>query len=123
MNISTPLETKMVELNEALMEKQKVTTNQKHELIRLHTKLNNEFRIAKELVDTDRLTEQAIEAIMHEVALIEFQMQENWNFPMDSLKHKYWYRIPGCTCGIMDNDDAWGTKYHIVNNDCPYHGE
>ncbi len=112
-----------IHLNETLMEKQKVTPEQKNELIRLHGKLNNEFRIAKELIDIDRLTEPAIEAITHEVKNIEFQMQDNWNFERDENKHKYWYRIPGCLCPVMDNDDAWGTRYHVVNNDCPYHGE
>ncbi len=112
-----------VRLNERLIIQRKITPEQKNELVRLHARLNNEFRIAKALIADGKLTPTDAKVIAYEVREIEFKLQDNWNFERDENRHKYWYSIPGCTCPAMDNSERWGTPYHTVNNDCPYHGE
>ncbi len=111
-----------MKLNEKLLNEQKVSTEQKNNLITLHARLRREFQIAKVLLDTDSLIPKHAKIIANEVKKIEFSMQENWNFEQDESNHKYWYRIPGCTCPIMDNDDMLGSRHRWFNDKCPYHG-
>ena len=112
----------MVELNQELIEKQELTLEQIDNLIALHKELKIHFLIIEDLIKRDQLLDAWAPCIADVIQSIEYQMQDNWNFDRDKFKHRYWYRIPGCTCPVMDNDDAWGTPYHIINNDCPFHG-
>ena len=108
--------------NKELLEKQKVTNDQRNNLISLYARLRKEFDIAQELLDKDELDASNANIIKEEIQSIEYQMQDNWNFNRDKFKHKYWYRVPGCTCPKLDNEDRWGTIYQVTSKDCPFHG-
>lgn len=53
---------------------------------------------------------------------VEFELQRLWGFTEDARYHKFW-QYPKCTCPQMDNEDRYGTKYKIVNQQCPLHGD
>lgn len=53
---------------------------------------------------------------------IEFKLQDAWGFPRNAHYHRFWNR-PKCTCPKMDNEDAYSTKYSIINHSCPLHGK
>ena len=53
---------------------------------------------------------------------IELSLQNCWGFECDANFHAFWER-PGCTCPVMDNKEAYGTKYSIRSTDCPLHGD
>jgi len=57
-----------------------------------------------------------------EVEELEFQLQESWKFEKDKNYHRYWWTLPKCTCPKMDNEDRFGTDYHVYSSDCPIHG-
>ncbi len=65
-------------------------------------------------------------AILHKLAYdvqsIEFKLQKLWGFPKNSDYH-YWWKVPKCTCPIMDNQDNYGTQYRNVDMNCPVHGQ
>jgi len=50
----------------------------------------------------------------------EFALQELWGFPRDAQYHTFW-RMEGCTCPKLDNDDDCPHTKHI-NLACPIHG-
>jgi hypothetical protein len=51
----------------------------------------------------------------------EFNLQALWQFPLDTNYHMFW-RMAGCKCPKMDNEDAWGAGYQVYANDCSIHG-
>ena len=112
----------MVELNQELIEKQGLTLEQIDNLIALHKELKTHFEIIEDLIKRDQFLDAWAPCITDAIEDIEYAMQDNWNFERDPTKHKYWYRIPGCICPKLDNDDRWGTNQHIMINTCPYHG-
>ena len=61
------------------------------------------------------------EAITY-IAEIEYKLQKLWKFDISPDHQKYWFRVTGCTCPKLDNEDTFGTPYKIKNGDCPYHG-
>lgn len=52
---------------------------------------------------------------------IEYYQQGLWGFPLDPNYHFFW-RFPHCSCPRLDNEDRWGTGYHVVSTDCILHG-
>lgn len=62
------------------------------------------------------------EGLVWSLKLCEYSIQKAWGFPLDSSYHKYWYRIKGCLCPVMDNDDRMGVPSRVINSTCPYHG-
>ena len=83
----------------------------------LHAEKLKYFKLMEETDDQAKLREYA-----GEVKFIEFEMQKNWHFPQDETFHE-WYRVPKCTCPKMDNADRRGTKYMVINQQCPIHGD
>jgi len=52
---------------------------------------------------------------------LNLALQTAWQFNRDVTMHRFW-DLPGCSCPRMDNEDRRGTRYAVVNPDCPYHG-
>jgi len=52
---------------------------------------------------------------------LEYSMQSVLHLPLDRNYHKYWWRVSGCSCPSLDNQDRWGTPYRVIAVDCPYH--
>ena len=53
---------------------------------------------------------------------IECKLQKLWGFPVDANYIKFW-RIPGCSCPRMDNDDRYPTGLYVYSGSCPIHGD
>ena len=70
-------------------------------------------------IDTDEYTN--IGKIKRQLTGIEFGLQEELAVPKDTNYHRFW-NTPMCKCPSMDNEDGWGTPYHVINTDCPWHG-
>lgn len=51
---------------------------------------------------------------------IEEELQRLWGFPVDSAYYHFW-RVPGCQCSKLDNEDAWPTGYYVRNLGCQVH--
>ncbi len=113
----------MTNFNEELLEKQNVTEDQKVELEKLYLLLEGTVNTAKNLVDKDSLDYTTGHILANTVKDIEFMLQKNWNFPQNEEFHSYWFRMPGCKCAKMDNQERLGTPYAVITKSCPYHGE
>ncbi len=112
----------MTEFNKELIKKQKVSKEQIKELDHLYVLLEGLFTLAKNLQTSNDLTFTSGSIISNTLRDIEFMLQKNWNFEQDENKHSYWYKLPGCECAKMDNQERWGTPYKIITQSCPYHG-
>ncbi len=112
----------MTQFNEELIEKQKVTIEQKTELEKLYILLEGTVNTSKILQEKDSLNFTTGHILASTVKDIEFMLQKNWNFDQNEEYHSYWFRMPGCTCPIMDNQERLGTPYGIITVSCPYHG-
>ncbi len=108
-------------LNKRLLISQKVSPEQEKQIIDLHHKIDSMFTLADDLIREDLLNPDMAQLISEAVEEYEFKLQKNWNFEQDRTKHTHWYRIPGCTCAKMDQEDLWGTEQRWINQDCPFH--
>lgn len=105
-------------LNNHLAVAQGVSCEQLEALKRLHQKKLSLFALAR-LTD-DKAT---LRRIAQDFEATEYEMQQNWNFPIDSKYHE-WYTIPKCTCPKMDNMERRGiTEDRIISELCPVHGK
>jgi hypothetical protein len=105
-------------LSQSLAVSQRVTDEQLEALKRLHQKKLTLFALA-------RLTDNkvALRQIAADFEQVEFDMQSNWNFPIDRKFHE-WYTVPKCRCPRMDNMERRGaTDSRIIVQDCPVHGK
>jgi len=107
----------IVVLNEALVKKQNITEKQRDTLYGLYNELSDIFCAAS---DYDEEIDMTRDDINGRITELEYNLQDNWNFPRDKSMHRYWYRLPQCTCPIMDNDDM--TMQDVIMTDCPWHG-
>ena len=107
----------MAHLNENLAKKQKITRKQRKNLDNLYKDLEDVFIRAS----NDNNIKKNGKDYAKEVLDLEFRLQENWNFDLDSSKHTWWNKLPGCLCPKMDNDERFGCN-KIMNSKCPYHG-
>ena len=104
-------------LNKRLATSQKVTPEQLAHIKALHAfklelyELCNQFAQDKTML---RMFAGMIE-------LIEFDLQRNWNFPMNKNFHRFW-DTPQCKCPKMDNDDAYPTGHYVISGGCLIHG-
>ena len=55
------------------------------------------------------------------IEALEYTLQVLWQFTPDRNRHSYWYKINGCTCPKMDNNDMIGTGYRKISEDCKWH--
>lgn len=59
--------------------------------------------------------------ILERCHALEYVLQFLWGFELTDKMHRYDYRIKGCTCPKMDNDDRVGTDQRVVRGGCPIH--
>lgn len=52
----------------------------------------------------------------------EYALQALWNFNIDSGYHQWWFKVDGCRCPKLDNQDRVGSPYRVINATCPFHG-
>ncbi len=70
----------------------------------------------------DRMETEDDPELLLSVTLLEFQLQKEWGFPLDSSFHR-WFEVPRCKCPHLDNRENLGiSNYRIINGDCPWHG-
>jgi molybdopterin converting factor small subunit len=108
-------------LNEKLAKEQKITQKQKDNLEELYKQMFELFERAEKELDNNTLTLENGRVYDEQIKNLEFQMQDNWNFEKDPLKHTWWNRAPGCLCPQFDNAERFGFD-KIHRQDCPYHG-
>ena len=113
----------MVQFNKAPLAKQGVTREQREELEHIYALLELTVNTAKILEEDDDLTYATGSVISTTVQNIEFQLQKYWNFPQNPDFHSYQFRLPGCTCAKMDNQERVGSPYKVITQTCPYHGQ
>ena len=106
----------IVELNSNLVKSQRLTKDD-IELVQL--RYRQLFDLFKDAARED--DDLALKHIGEEIQNAEFRLQEAWKFPLDANFHRYWYRAPKCTCPVLDNDERFGTKWHITSTYCPLH--
>lgn len=85
------------------------------EMNELYKELQKLLQYSPEFSNTEKVIERVEE--------IEFELQDLWEFGKDRNYHKYWYRLNGCTCPKMDNEDRFGTDLRSHAPDCPWHGK
>ena len=106
-------------LNQELLVTQKVTTEQQEKLFELYDELENIFECTRNMSEEEVL--KLGYSITISVKNIEYQLQENWNFPQDENFHSWWYKVPKCSCAKMDNAESIGYRKY-VNCGCLIHG-
>ena len=111
-------------LNQNLLRDNKVTDDQIKNLEVIYGKIDILFQQAEvlfEQADGENIKTELSKFLADELKLLEFELQENWNFPKDEKYHTWWNRFKGCTCPKMDNDERFGYD-KIISEDCPFHG-
>lgn len=73
------------------------------------------------ILENPQDTSNTPEVVVRLVEDYEILLQRLWGFDENKDHHKYWFRINGCMCPKMDNEDAFGTgiRYYLMR--CPYH--
>jgi hypothetical protein len=104
-------------LNQELLIEQKVTDKQISNLEPIYDELELTFKLG-DIVDINPIYAHELASTIKD---IEFQLQENWNFPLDAKFHTWWNRFKYCTCPKMDNDERFGQD-KIINTSYPFHG-
>jgi len=102
-------------LNSRLAKIQCVSEEQIRNLKYLHYEKYKLFEQCKVQTDVNLL--RMLAAMLE---LIEYELQRNWNFPLNKNFHKFW-NIPGCSCPKMDNEDAFPTGYYVHSDSCLIH--
>ncbi len=104
-------------LNSSLVLKQQLDVSELRALKSLHAEKLKYFDLMEQTDDPEKL-----KAYANEVKFIEFEMQKNWHFPQDESFHD-WYRVPKCTCPKLDNQDRKGSRFKVIDPQCPIHGD
>lgn len=108
----------IIRLNQHLIKSQKLNQNDVERLKFLHQGKINLFAVAK----ANKNDKYILRMIAQMVELIEFELQRTWKFPMNKDYHKFW-KLPGCECPVMDNEDRYPTGQYIISGCCPIHGQ
>ena len=101
-------------INEKLAQKMDVDCNTQFTIDHLQEKLqsickNPEFYFSSPF-ETARMIE-----------FCEYTLQMLWGFTPSSDYHSLWYKVSGCTCPKLDNDDRIGVGEKIISGDCTFH--
>jgi len=104
------------ELNQNLLKTQKVSNEQEENLHKIYKELFN----LQALTLVDEHLEKYGKDYTRRMKNIEFELQENWNFPKDELCHTWWNSFDDCVCPKMDNQERFGFP-KIINSLCPFH--
>lgn len=111
---------KTVFLNPTLIEQQQITPEGVEKIMTLHIRklmIIDAMEACSPMTDGAKLRELA-----DQVTKIEFELQEAWRFPRNIDYHKFW-ELPHCSCPKMDNNDNWGTPYHVYSEKCILHAD
>lgn len=111
----------MVQLNEALAEEQKITQEQRDELQNLYSYMSELLKQANEDKDIKNGDKEVGKSYSERMTNLELELQKNWNFPQDILKHTWWNRFRNCSCPDWDNRERFGQE-KIITCDCVFHG-
>lgn len=106
-------------LNQNLVKKQGLSEEDIGYIESLHHKKANLFDEIK--FEHETAKPYQFEFWVAQLRNLEFRMQDAWGFDIDDRYHE-WYKIPHCTCPMMDNEDYRGTTWAIYSEDCPFHG-
>lgn len=112
----------MIMLNPRLVERQGLSEDDVQAVLGLHEELEDIFDVMKQLSPDNPEELMKLRQLVIVVEQLEFDLQKAWRFEQSRDHHTWWYRAPHCQCPKMDNDDAFGTKYHIRRDNCPLHG-
>ena len=102
-------------LNKKLIKIKKVSKDNIEALRLSHVSL---YTVKEEMSKTDDTIE--LKKLARQVEKIEYFQQELWGYKKNSNYH-YWWKVPKCTCGGMDNMDSYGTKYRHIDSRCLVH--
>lgn len=106
-------------INMELLEKQGMLHN-KTKIEEIMLDIKEVFGFLEYVINTNYYHD-FLKRMVSDIEKWEFELQELWGFKRDATRHRYWYRVPGCTCPIMDNDDRLGVNERVINSICPYH--
>lgn len=106
----------VLQLNENLVEKQKLTDKQIEKIKDLHA---IRFEIEEEMGSEEYV--QSLKVLYMAWVVNQFLLQDAWGFPRNSDYHAS-HRLSRCLCPKMDNDDRLGTPHKVINPHCPLHG-
>jgi hypothetical protein len=115
-NLIAKYKKKLVAINAHLLDKQKAWDNLES-IRKLHIQ---RLKMIEKMENTDE--KDALRKLAKKIEKIDFNLQEAWGFEKSPNFH-YWWKVPKCTCPQMDNEDAYGTKYRIIDENCPIHGK
>lgn len=104
-------------LNQALIDKNKVTPEKVEKIKELHLRKWDIFSQME--VETAK---DILKAYAKLVETIEYELQSLWGFKKDKNYHE-WFKVPQCQCPKVDNSERVGTPYPIYNKSCPIHGD
>lgn len=103
----------VVHLNEQLLQTMNVKPDCVARIRELHESLN-------ELIENP-LHHGTHDEVVDAIEGHEYALQALWNFKICSDYHQWWFKVKGCECPKLDNQDRVGTGSRVINQDCPYH--
>jgi hypothetical protein len=113
-------------LNPLLIKKQKLTWLEVQGLLKTYKQKDI---IIKQMIKTNprywldgKLAIKYLKTLAKEVTKLEYRLQKLWHFKKNQNFHRFW-DLPHCSCPKMDNEERWGTKHHIYDNNCIIHGK
>jgi len=104
-------------VNPELVKQQNISDDELALLKESHALL---YEIYSDMARTDDKT--TLRALASKCTEIEFIQQRLWHFDEDATFHN-WYKVPNCTCPMLDNMERRGTPYQIINHNCIIHGD
>ena len=107
----------IIQLNPFLLHKNKVTESQLERLGQLY---KDKAQIIEDMFW--HKTPNTMMGLVDKLEKLEFELQMNWNFPLDRKYHSYWYKVPFCKCSVEDNARVYGIGIRYENPLCPLHG-
>jgi hypothetical protein len=112
---------KLLSLNNRMISERGLTVDDIKQLIKLHTEKEWLYEKMRGLNPDNSEDLDILLSSASVCTVIEFMLQDVWKFERDIRFHKFW-ETPHCACPKLDNMDAWGTGYYIIENRCPIHG-
>lgn len=110
----------VIELNDRLLKQQKIDKDTCWKIHALHWarhQLINEIKV----IDANSNQGSKIRVWADKITVIDFALQEQWGWPQDIKKHRWW-ELPGCDCNSEQNQRWLGTSKRFMSDDCVYHG-
>jgi hypothetical protein len=86
---------------------------------KIKERFNYKYDLFALMEDTEDVAE--LRNFAEEVKENELVIQKLFHFKSDTNYFRFW-EMPKCKCPWMDNQERWGTDYHIYRLDCPIHG-